>query len=112
MVRIPLSFGSYPTNVPLLFTPVSIINEFIRHPPTSGTNLQITFCPIKAVRRKLPEIAKASVAPAKVTPAEESTQDSELVSPEPLILSPLWAKLPGLSPRTVVMRLVFHGFYL
>ena len=104
------------------------VQELIRRSRTSGTVLQTALCYIEAVRRKLPEIAKASAAPAKETTPDETSQDSELVSPEPLIPSPLlcprrtflaslilaskflqdrccsnraWAKLSGLSPREV-----------
>ena len=104
------------------------VQELIRRSRTSGTVLQTALCYIEAVRRKLPKIASASMAPVKETTPEEPSQDGELATPEPLIPSPLlcprrtflaslilaskflqdrcysnraWAKLSGLSPREV-----------
>ena len=104
------------------------VQELIRRSRTSGTVLQTALCYIEAVRRKLPEIASAPVAPVKESTLGESSQDNGLAPPEPLVPSPLlcprrtflaslilaskflqdrcysnraWAKLSGLSPREV-----------
>ena len=104
------------------------MQELIRRSRTSGSVLQTALCYIEAVRRKLPEIVSAPVAPAKETSFEEPSQYCEATSTEPLIPSPLlcprrtflaslilaskflqdrcysnraWAKLSGLSPREV-----------
>ena len=104
------------------------VQELIRRSRTSGTVLQTALCYIEAIRRKLPEIVGAPVAPTKETTPEESSQDREVSPTEPLVPSPLlcprrtflaslilaskflqdrcysnraWAKLSGLSPREV-----------
>ena len=104
------------------------VQELIRRSRTSGTVLQTALCYIEAVRRKLPDIVGAPVAPVKEPSPEEPSQDREATSTEPLVPSPLlcprrtflaslilaskflqdrcysnraWAKLSGLSPREV-----------
>ena len=104
------------------------VQELIRRSRTSGTVLQTALCYIEAVRRKLPKIASAPVAPLKETRLEEPSQGGGLPTLESPIPSPLlcprrtflaslilaskflqdrcysnraWAKLSGLSPREV-----------
>ena len=104
------------------------VQELIRRSRTSGSVLQTALCYIEAVRRKLPEMVSAPVAPVKETSFEGSFQDREATPAEPLVPSPLlcprrtflaslilaskflqdrcysnraWAKLSGLSPREV-----------
>ena len=68
--------------------------ELIRRSRTSGTVLQTALCHIEAVRRKLPEIVGAPVAPVKEpSPEEPSWQGREATSAEPLV------PLPLLCPR-------------
>ena len=104
------------------------VQELIRRSRTSGTVLQTALCYIEAVRRKLPKIASAPVAPSKEVKPEESSQGDRQATPESPAPSPLlcprrtflaslilaskflqdrcysnraWAKLSGLSPREV-----------
>ena len=64
-----------------------LAQELIHRSRTLGTVLQTALCYIGTVRRKLPKIASAPVAPSKEIKPEEPSQGGELATPGSSILS-------------------------